>query len=191
MNFTINYNLTYKKTIHGDNCLLVRFKKDDEKLNKLIYELFNEKGIAEFLNPDYLKYRTLSKVRKWINMKADNPVEVWYVIKWKRHYIGYVCFKWRKHYDEACEISTAIEKKYRGLRLGFESSKILINYVRGLNKFKYIVGYVHYKNLKAANNLRKIGFRKANRLGKIVTVQFYGDDGSSEDEKKYDLYCIR
>ncbi|MDZ4713454.1 MAG: GNAT family N-acetyltransferase [bacterium] len=191
MNFTINYNLTYKKTIHGDNCLLVRFKKDDEKLNKLIYELFNEKGIAEFLNPDYLKYRTLSKVRKWINMKADNPVEVWYVIKWKRLYIGYVCFKWRKHYDEACEISTAIEKKYRGLRLGFESSKILINYVRGLNKFKYIVGYVHYKNLKAANNLRKIGFRKANRLGKIVTVQFYGDDGSSEDEKKYDLYCIR
>lgn len=179
-----------QKLIKGKNCSLVKFKKNDEKLVELIYSLFNEKGIEEFLNPDYLKYRTKVKIRKWISKKAENPVEVWYVIKWKTKYIGYVCFKWRKHYDEACEISTAIDKDYRGLKLGFESSKILIDYIISLKKFKYIVGYVHKDNIKAANNLRKIGFKKSQRLQKIVTVQFYNDDGTSCTGRKYVLYVI-
>lgn len=180
----------YKKIIKGKNCSLVRFKSDDEKLVELIYKLFNEKETEEYLNPDYLNYRTKPKIRKWIKKKSDNPFEVWYIIKWKREYIGYVCFKWREHYDGACEVSTAIEKNYRGLKLGYESSMILIEYIKDLNKFKYIVGYVHKDNLKAANNLLKIGFRKAERLQKIVTVQFYNDDGTSCTGRKYRLYAI-
>lgn len=163
---------------------------DDEKLVELIYKLFNEKEIEEYLNPDYLNYKTKSKIRKWIGKKAENSAEVWYVIKWKGNYIGYVCFKWRQHYDEACEISTAIDKDYRGLKLGYESSRIMIDYILSLKKFKYIVGYVHYDNLKAANNLKKMGFRKASRLQKTVTVQFYNDDGTSCTGRKYILYAI-
>lgn len=180
----------FRKILNGTNCSLIRFKKGDKKLEQLIFNLFNDRDIEEYLNPDYLKNRTPSKIRKWISGKTENPVEVWYVIKWKNNYIGYVCFKWRKHFDEACEISTAIEKKFRGLKLGFESSKILVDYILTLNKFKYIVGYVHYLNLKAANNLKKIGFRKASHLQKTVTVQFYNDDGTSCAGRKYRLYCI-
>ncbi len=170
---------------------MVQFKKDDEKLVGLIYNIFNEKKIEEFLNPDYLNYKTRIKIRKWICKKTNNPFEVWYVVKWKRKYIGYVCYKWRKHYDEACEISTAIETQYRGLKLGFESSKILIDNILSLNKFKYIIGYVHVDNIKAKNNLKKIGFKMANRLHKIVTVQFYNDDGTSETGRKYNLLAIK
>ncbi|MDQ3020297.1 MAG: GNAT family N-acetyltransferase [Bacteroidota bacterium] len=179
-----------RKIIKGLNCSLVRFKNDDEKLVELIYKLFNDKGIAEYLNPDYLNYKAKFKIRKWIKMKSDNPVEVWYLIKAKRDYIGYVCFKWRKHYDEACEISTAIVNEFRGLKLGYESSKILIEYILSLEKFKYIAGYVHYKNPKAANNLRKVGFQKAQHLHKTITVQFYNDDGTSTTGRKYILYVI-
>lgn len=182
--------MSFKKIIKAENCSLTRFKIDDEKLIDLIYNLFNDKEIEDYLNPDYLNYRTKSKIRKWIRMKVDSPVDVWYIIKWKQDYIGYVCFKWRIHYDEACEISTAIEKKYRGLKLGYESSKILIDYILSLNKFKYLVGYVEKTNIKAANNLRKIGFKKANRLQKTVTTQFYNDDGTSSQGSKYNLMAI-
>lgn len=156
----------------------------------MIHHIFNEKETEEFINPDYLNYRTKPRIRKWIRMKSESPVDVWYAVKWKGHYIGYVCFKWRKHYDEACEISTAIEKNYRGLKLGYESSKILIDYILSIKKFKYIVGYVHRENKKAENNLRKIGFRKAQRLQKIVSRQFYDDDGSSCTGRRYVLFAI-
>lgn len=180
----------YKKIIKGQNCSLVQFNKGDEKLAEMIHHIFNEKETEEFINPDYLNYRTKPRIRKWIRMKSESPVDVWYAVKWKGHYIGYVCFKWRKHYDEACEISTAIEKNYRGLKLGYESSKILIDYILSIKKFKYIVGYVHRENKKAENNLRKIGFRKAQRLQKIVSRQFYDDDGSSCTGRRYVLFAI-
>lgn len=180
----------YKKIIKGKNCSLVSFSLHDEKLVDMIHDLFNDKQIMEFLNPDYLRYRTRPKIRKWIRNRLNSHVEVWYLIRSKKNYIGYVCFKWRKHYDEACEISTAILSKFRGLKLGYESSKILIDYILSLKKFKYIVGYVHTDNLKAANNLKKIGFKKAQRLQKIVTVQFYNDDGTSPTGRKYRLYAI-
>ncbi len=170
---------------------MVLFKKDDEKITDLIYNIFNEKKIEEFLNPDYLSYRTRPKVRKWINGKVDNPVEVWYIVRSNKKYIGYVCYKWRKHYDESCEISTAIDKEYRGLKLGFESSKILIDDILSQRKFKYIAAYVHVDNLKAKNNLKKIGFKTANRLSKTLTVQFYDDDGTSETARKYNLLAIK
>ncbi len=76
------------------------------------------------------------------------------------------------------------------MKLGYESSKILIDYILGLNKFKYLIGYVNKKNFKAANNLKKIGFKKANRLQKIITTQFYYDDGSSGEGLKYNLMAI-
>ncbi len=180
----------FAKVIRGKNCSLVRFKNGDEKLVSMIYNLFNEKEIEEYLNPEYLNYKTKSKIRKWIQNKTDNPVEVWFVIVSNRNYAGYVCFKWRVHYNEACEISTAIDRQYRGLKLGFESSKLLIDYIKQLRMFKYIVGYVHKDNMKAANNLKKVGFRLATRLGKIVTMQFYNEDGTSSTGQKYHLYAI-
>ncbi len=183
--------MNYKKIIKGENCSLLKFKNDDEKLTELIYNLFNDSGISEFLNPEYLKYRTKPRIRKWIRKKTDNDVEVWYAIKVKRKYIGYVCFKWRDHYDDACEISTAIDKEFRGLKLGYESSKILIDYILGLNKFRYIAGYVHVKNIKGMNNLRKIGFRKAQYLHKTITIPFYNDDGTSPTGRKYILFVIK
>jgi RimJ/RimL family protein N-acetyltransferase len=180
----------FSKIIKGENCTLVRFQDKDEKLVELIFKLFNEKETADFLNPEYVSNRARSKIRKWIIKKIQNPVDVWYVIKHKKKYIGYICFKWRAHYDEACEISTAIEKNYRGLRLGFESSKILVDYILSLKKFRYIVGYAHKQNFKAQNNLRKLGFRKAQRLQKIVSRRFYNDDGTSKTGSKYILFAI-
>ncbi len=168
----------------------MRFKENDEKLVDMIHSIFTEKEIAVFINPDYLKYKTRYKIRTWIKKKYNNPVEVWYIIKYKSKYIGYVCFKWRSHYNEACEISTSIVKEYRGLKLGFESSKIMVDYVLSLNKFKYIVGYVFKTNKKAENNLRKIGFKKANRLNRIVTDQFYGSSDSANEDHNYTLMAI-
>ena len=180
----------YKKIIKGKNCSLVKFKGSDEKLVELIYKLFNEKETAAFLNPSYVNNKTKPKIRKWIKETAENPYAVWYIIRSKGKYIGYVCFKWRKHYDEACEISTAIEKDFRGLKLGYESSKILIDYVLSLKKFKYIAAYVHRENKKGENNLRKLGFRKAQKLQKIVSKEFYNDDGTSETGRRYILFAI-
>lgn len=180
----------YKKIISGANCRLVLFKENDEELVEVIYNIFNERDIQPFLNPAYMKYRTKTRIRKWIKEKTADPVEVWYAIKSKKRYIGYICFKWRKHYDEACEISTAIDKNFRGLKLGFESSKLLIDYILSLNKFRYIVGYVHRENPRAANNLKKLGFRRSDHLQKIVTIQFYNDDGTSETGRRYILYAI-
>jgi len=180
----------YKNSIKGDKCSLAAFKEGDEKLTELIYKLFNEKETEDFLNPEYTRNRTRAKIRKWIKKKIQSPVDAWYVIKSKGSYIGYICFKWREHYDEACEISTAIEKNFRGLRLGYESSRILVDYILSLNKFRYIVGYAHKQNIKAQNNLRKLGFRKAQRLQRIVSRQFYNDDGTSATGSKYILFAV-
>ncbi|HMS64299.1 MAG TPA: GNAT family N-acetyltransferase [Ignavibacteria bacterium] len=183
--------MRYRKIIRGKNCSLERLRRNDEKAVGLFKSLFNEKEIAVFLNPEYLKHKTTSRIKKWIDKKTENPVEVWYVIKKKSDYIGYICFKWRKHYDEACEISTAIEKNYRGLKLGYESSRIMVNYILSLNKFKYVAAYFYYTNKKAEKNLRKLGFVKANRLNKIITKEFYGDDGSNKEERVYNLMIVK
>ncbi len=156
----------------------------------MLHGIFNEKETRDFINPEYLNHRTKAKIKSWIRKKMESKVDVWYAVKWKNNYIGYVCFKWREHYDEACEISTAIVKQYRGLKLGFESSRILIEYILSLRKFRYIVGYVHRENKKAENNLRKIGFKKAQRLQKKVSRQFYNDDGTSSTGRKYVLFAV-
>ncbi|MEO6694034.1 MAG: GNAT family N-acetyltransferase [Ignavibacteria bacterium] len=180
----------YKPIIRGKNCSLIKFKENDERLVDLFHSIFNEKEIAVYLNPDYLNFRTKPKIRKWLNDKQHNAVEVWYFIKYKSRYAGYVCFKWREHYDEACEISTSIEKNYRGMKIGYESSKLLIDYVVSLNKFKYIVAYVFKTNKKAENNLRKIGFKKADRLNRIVTDQFYDLSEEDNEDDNYTLMAI-
>lgn len=182
--------MNFRKTLKRKDCSLTRFKTEDEKTADLLKDLFTENEIAEFLNQEYLKNRTKPKIRRWMKEKADHPYEKWYVIKWKTRHVGYICFKWRKHYDEACEISTAIHKDYRGLKLGFHSSKLLIDYILDLKKFKYIVGYVFLTNKKAENNLRKLGFRMNNRLHKIITKEFYGSDGSDKEDRKYNLMVI-
>jgi RimJ/RimL family protein N-acetyltransferase len=183
--------MNYRKIIRGKNCYLKKFEKSDEKLTELLYKLFTNKEISDLINPEYLEYNTKPKLRKLISQKASHPCEVWYIIIHKKNYIGYVCYKWRMHYDEACEISTAILKEHQGLHLGFESSLILVNYLEALGKFKYIVAYTHHKNKKAENNLKKIGFKKTNRLQKIITQEFYNEDGTSDLGRKYNLMVIK
>ena len=173
-----------QRVIKGENCSLVKFDSTDEKLVELIYKLFHDEGIVNFLNPDYPLKKSKSIIRKWVKETADNPYGAWYVIKHRRDYIGYVCFKWRKHYQEACEMSTAILYEFRGLKLGYESSKILADYIKSLKKFKYIVAYVKKGNTRAVNNLRKFGLRKNARLLKEITLAFYNEDGTDGD---YDL----
>ncbi len=182
--------MKYKGIIKGDNCSLVSLARADESEIEVFRSLFNENSIAEFLNQEYLKNKTVPKIRKWIAKKIVNPVEVWYVIKWKNRYIGYICFKWREHYNEACEISTAIVKEFRGLKLGYESTKLLIDYLISLNNFKYIAAYVYLTNKKAEKNLKKIGFRRANRLHKVITKEFYWNGGSGNGDRRYNLMVI-
>jgi len=137
--------MKFRKIIKGENCSLRIFNSEDEKLTECIYKLFNDKNIIEFLNPDYPLLKNKSIIKKWIKKCCENPVQQWYVIdpvqQWyviaaSGKYIGYVCFKWKSNFHYACEISTAILNEYRGLKLGFESSKILIDYVKSLNYFK-------------------------------------------------------
>lgn len=183
--------MKYKDFIKGSNCSLVRLKKHDEKIVEMFHSLFNESAIYDFLNHEYTRNNTAGKIRKWLDKKISSPYEVWYIIKSGRDCIGYICFKWRKNYNEACEISTAIEKKFRGKKLGYESSRMLVDYVISLNFFKYVVGYYYKTNKKAEMNLRKLGFKKANTLHKIITKEFYGSDGSSKEDRKYHLMVIR
>lgn len=173
-----------KKIIKGDNCSLVKFDGNDEKLVDLIYKLFHDEGIVNLLNPDYPLKKSKSVIRKWVKETSANEYAAWYVIKHKRDYTGYVCFKWRAHYDTACEMSTAILDEFRGLKLGYESSKILADYIKELNKFTYIAAYVKKGNVRAMNNLRKFGLRKNARLLKEATRAFYDEDGTGGD---YDL----
>ena len=173
-----------QKIIKGNNCSLVKFDGNDAKLVDLIYKLFHDKGIVNFLNPDYPLNKPKSIIKKWVRETAENPHGAWYVIKHKQIYIGYVCFKWRANYETACEMSTAILDEYRGLKLGYESSKILADYIKSLNKFRYIVAYVKKGNTRAVNNLRKFGLRKNARLLKEATLAFYNEDGTGGD---YDL----
>ncbi len=179
----------FRKVIRGNNCLLRRFEKGDRQLEDLLLGIFNEQEVNPFLNSEYTSNNTRPKIRKWISSKADHPAEVWYSIRKGRNYIGYVCFKWRVHYDKACELSTGIAKEFRGLKLGYESSKILIEYVRDLNFFEHIVAYVHFKNKKAEGNIRKLGFRKSNRLQGKVTTQFYGNPNSKKG-RIYEMFAI-
>ncbi|CAN5580955.1 hypothetical protein BH10BAC5_BH10BAC5_20500 [soil metagenome] len=171
--------MNFKKIIKGNSCSLHLFNKKDEKLTDLIHVLFNDENIIGFMNPAYPIRKNRSTVKKWVIKTSENPFARWYVIKASGKYIGYVCFKWRKDYDEACEISTAILPEFRGLKLGYESSKILIDYVSSTKYFKYIVAYIKIGNKKAENNIRKTGLKKNNRLQSIITKYFYGWDGSS------------
>jgi len=178
----------YKNIIKGKKCSLIRFIGSDESLVDMMHKIFNDEDLQEYLNPDYLNYKTKPQIRKWLKSKYSNPVEIWYVIKYKNDYAGYICYKWRKHYDEACEVSTALEKKFRGLDLGYESSKLLFDHLRNSNKFKYIVAYVHKKNKIAENNLKKLGLKKNNALQKIVTKEFYSSDGS---DSVYNMFLMK
>lgn len=179
-----------KKVIRGRNCSLRLLDSVDEKYVDLFHELFTETAIYDFLNHEYTANNTKPKIRKWIKSKINNPCEIWYVIKSGVKPAGYICFKWRKHYDEACEISTAIARNFRGKKLGYESSKILVDYIKELKKFKYIAGYYYRTNKIAEKNLRKLGFKKANRLQKIITKEFYGDPGTGCGDRKYHLMVI-
>lgn len=180
-----------KKVIRGRNCYLRRFNNDDKQLEDLLIDLFNEEDILPFLNREYTSNKTRAKIRKWLSKKVDHPVEVWFTIRQGKFCAGYICFKWRKHYHGACEISTAIGREFRGLKLGYESSKLMIDHVKALGVFEYVVAYVHVKNNKAANNIRKLGFSKSNRLQNLITTQFYGEPDKKSGGRVYDLYATR
>jgi RimJ/RimL family protein N-acetyltransferase len=177
-----------RKIIRGKKCYLRRFENDDRQLEDLLLSIFNEQEVLPFLNREYTSNNTRAKIRRWIRKKTVHPVEVWYSIRTGKNCVGYVCFKWRLHYDRACELSTGIGKDFRGLKVGYESSRILIDYVKSLRFFDYIVAYVHIKNKKAEGNIRKLGFAKSNRLQPKITTQFYGVPNKKSD-RIYDLYA--
>ncbi|HEX2788252.1 MAG TPA: GNAT family N-acetyltransferase [Ignavibacteria bacterium] len=175
------------KTIKGKNCSLKLFEKDDKNLLECINKVFHDENITGLLNPAYPLQSNKRKVSAWIRKCVENPVEYWYAILSGRTYIGYVCFKWKKHYDKACEVSTAMLSEFRGLKLGFESSKILVDYIGTLGKFDYAVAFSSKNNKKAQNNLRKIGFRKSKRLFKVIEKEFYNENEPNPHDSKYIL----
>jgi len=179
-----------KDQIKGENCSLRRFRTNDSDLVRVLLQIFTEPEVQRFLNREYTVNDNWPKVKKWLTGKINHPVEVWYSIVHKRRNVGYVCFKWRRHFDGACEISTGISKQYRGLKLGFESSRLLVDHIKELNHFRHIVAYVHVKNKKAEANIRKLGFRKSNRLQKTITKEFYGEPAKNSKDRIYDLYSI-
>lgn len=183
--------MKFAKIIKGENCYLKQFNSEDKKLTDCIHTLFNDKQITGFLNPDYPLHKNKREVNKWIKNSQNNPVQQWYVIVTSGVYIGYVCFKWREHFTYACEISTAILNEYRGLKLGFESSKILVDYIKSLKFFKFAVAYTSKKNNKAANNLRKIGFRKNSRLFHLIELNFYDTKNVNPHSTDYQLLAIK
>lgn len=180
----------FPKIIRGENCHLRRLEPGDERAELMLKSIFSERDIFPFLNSEYTSLTTKAKLRKWIASKVNNPVEVWYTIRSGRKCVGYICFKWRKHFDRACEISTGISKEYRNLKLGYESSKILLDYLLELGRFEFIVAYVHEKNKRAEGNIRKLGFAKSNRLHKIITTQFYGAPKDKCGKRIYQLFAV-
>lgn len=183
--------MKHKKIISGKRCSLRLLEIVNEKYVDLFHELFNEQEIYDFLNHEYTANNTKPKIRKWIKSKIGNPCEVWYIIRAGLKPAGYICFKWRKHYDEACEISTAIAKNFRGNLIGYESSKLLLEYIKGLKKFKFIAGYYYITNKIAERNLRKLGFKKADNLHKIITKEFYGNSDAGSGDIIYHLMVIK
>ena len=179
-----------KKIIRGKNFDLVRFKAGDEKLYELVHSIFNEEIVKGFINPEYLKFKSKSKVKKWVESKVSLGCEVWYVVKSKGKYAGYICYKSRKDCNTLCELSIVLAKGYRGFKTGLQVTKILINYLVSNKLFRYIIAYANNNNKLAEQLLKKLGFRKTNKLHKEITDRLYSENISPNIKLNYNLFSI-
>jgi len=179
-----------KKVIKGKNFNLIRFKPGDEKLYDLVHTIFNEEIVKGFINPEYLKFKSKSKVIKWVDSNVKSKCEVWYSIRAKKKYIGYICYKSRKDFPEACEISIVLSKGYRGFSIGFQITKVLIDYIVQNKLFTYIIAYSNKTNKLAEKLLKNLGFKKTNRLHKLITKKLYNENISLNILLNYNLFTI-
>jgi L-amino acid N-acyltransferase YncA len=179
-----------KKLIRGKNFNLIRFKTGDDKLYNLVHSIFNEEILKGFINPEYLKFKSKSKVKKWVDLNAKCNCEVWYIVKSKGKYIGYICYKSRTEFPEACEISIVLAKGYRGFETGFQITKTLIDYLVSNKLFSYIIAYSNKNNNLAGKLLRKLGFKSSNRLHKKITSRLYDSEISQNIILNYNLFSI-
>jgi L-amino acid N-acyltransferase YncA len=179
-----------KKIIRGKNFDLVRFKAGDEKLYDLIHSIFNEEILKGFINPEYLKFKSKSKVIKWVESKVSHGCEVWYVVKSKGKYAGYICYKSRTNCNAVCELSIVLATGFRGFETGLQVTKILIDYLVSNKLFRYIIAYANNNNRLAVQLLKKLGFRKSNNLHKEITERLYSENISPNIKLNYNLFSI-
>jgi len=179
-----------KKIISGKNFNLIRFKTGDEELYNLVHTIFNEEIIKGFINPEYVKFKSKSNVKKWVDLNARCKCEVWYTVKVKGKYVGYICYKSRKDFLEACELSIVLAKGYRGFESGFQITKTLIDYLVKEKLFRYIIAYSNKNNHLAEKLLKKLGFIKSNKLHSKITNNLYDENIALNIKLNYNLFTI-
>ena len=179
-----------KKVIIGKNFDLVRFKEGDEKLYNLVHSIFNEEIVKGFINPEYLKFKSKSRVIRWVDSKVSLGCQVWYIVKAKGKYIGFICYKSRKDCNTVCEISIVLAKGFRGFDIGFQITKILTDYLVNKKLFRYIIAYSNKNNRLAEKLLKKLGFEKTNRLHNEITKRLYSGNISPGIILNYNLFSI-
>jgi L-amino acid N-acyltransferase YncA len=179
-----------KKIIRGNGFNLVKFKAGNNKLYDFIFEIFNEEILKGFINPEYVKFKSKSKVKKWVDLNAKCKCEVWYTIKAKNKFIGFICCKWREEFPEACELSIVLAKGYRGFETGYQITKTLSDYFVNNKLFKYIVAYSNKSNKLAEKLLKKLGFQKTNKLHKVISIKFYDEEILANIILNYNLFSI-
>lgn len=179
-----------KNLIKGKNFSLIRFKPGDKKLYNLVHTIFNEEIVKGFISPEYLKLKSMSKVIKWVDSKVGCGCEVWYSIKVKKEYIGFIYYRSRNNYKEACEISIILAKGFRGFEIGYKVTGVLIDYIIKNRLFKYIVAFSNKANKPAGNLLRKLGFKKTNKLHNLITKKLYSENISTNIVLNYNLFTI-
>lgn len=179
-----------KRLIKGKIFDLVRFKSGDEKLYDLVHNIFNEEILKGFISPEYLILKSRKNVKKWVDSNSVCKKQVWYAVRFKRQYIGYINYKWNECFEDACELSIVLAKGFRGFDTGYEITKILIDYLVKEKLFKYIIAYSIKSNKLAEKLLRKLGFVKSNRLHKDVTEKLYSENVSLNIKLQYNLFTI-
>jgi L-amino acid N-acyltransferase YncA len=189
--FRVKLNLEkLKKIIKGKNFNLVRFKTGDKKLYELAHSIFYDEKHKGFISSEYLGFKSKSVVKKWIDKNAKNKCEGWYTIKIKEKYIGFVYYKSRINFCEACELSIALMEGYRNFETGYQTVRTFIDYLVNEKLFKYIVAYSDKKNKLAEKLVKKLGFKKTNKLHKEITKRFYNGKSSLNIILNYNLFLI-
>jgi len=179
-----------KKIIKGKSFDLIRFKAGDEKLYSLVYGIFNEEILKGFINPEYLKLKSIANVRKWVDSNANCKCQVWYGVKFKKQYIGYINYKWNENFEEACELSIVLAKGFRGFETGRKITKTLLDYLVSEKLFKYIIAYSIKSNKLSEKLLRELGFKKTNKLQDKITDRLYSEEISLNIKLQYNLFTI-
>jgi len=155
-----------------------------------VYTIFNDEILEDFIYPEYLKFKSKSSVKKWVDLNAESKCEVWYTINTKGKYIGYICCKAKESFCEVCELSIVLIKGYRGFETGYQITKTLIDYLVSKKYFKYIIAYSNKKNRLTDKLLRKLGFKKTNKLHEKITKRLYSEKSSLNIILNNNLFSI-